>query len=154
MYSKEQASLLKREFWTSFGQFLALNPSSEGLKINWINYKTRIKHIHFRMDVIKKSTYIGIELHHPDKGIRELFYEQFLELKTYLHSILEEEWIWQQDYLIPDHSKYVSRIYLTYDGFTIMNKDHWSDIISFLKPRIIKLDEFWSDAKYSFDALK
>ena len=154
MYTKEEAASIKKEFWTAFGQYMSLHPSAEGIKVNWINYRTGIKDIIFRTDVISRQTYIGIELHHQDEGIRELFFEQFLELRTYLHSIMGEEWIWQESYTNPDNGKTISRIFADRHGFTLFNRDHWPDIISFLKPRLIKLDEFWGDAKYSFDALK
>lgn len=154
MYSKEEASQIKKKFWTTFGQYMAHNLSSEGLKVNWINYRTGLKDVYFRMDIVKKETYIGIEIHHLDEGIRELFFEQFLELKTYLHSILEEEWVWDSNYTSDHNDKTISRIYTTLSGYTLFNEDHWPNLISFLKSRMVKLDEFWSDARYSFEALK
>ncbi|QSE97564.1 DUF4268 domain-containing protein [Fulvivirga lutea] len=154
MYSKEESAVIRKKFWTALGRHLSSKPSAEGLKVNWLNYKTGVKHLFFRMDIIKKEAYIGIELHHPDEGIRELFFEQFLELKTYLHSILEEEWIWDEEYYQEDSNKYISRIFTSKKGLTIFNQEHWPELINFLAPRMRKLDEFWSDAKYSFDALK
>ncbi|MEQ8927426.1 MAG: DUF4268 domain-containing protein [Fulvivirga sp.] len=154
MYSKEESAILRKKFWTALGRHLSSKPSAEGLKVNWLNYKTGIKHLYFRMDVIKKEAYIGIELHHPDEGIRELFFEQFLELKSYLHSILEEEWIWDKEYYQEDANKIISRIFTSKTGLTIFNQDHWPELINYMAPRMRKLDEFWSDAKYSFDALK
>ena len=151
MYSKEESAAIKKNFWTTLGRYLKAVPSAEGILVNWINYRTGIKQVFFRMDVYKKTTYIGIELHHDDEGIRELFFEQFLELKTYLHSVVEEEWVWEDQYY--NGSREISRIYTSIDGYNIHNKDQWPEIISFLKPRIIKLDEFWADAKYSFDSL-
>jgi hypothetical protein len=43
MYSKDQASQLKQEFWTAFGQYMGPVLSAEGLRTNWINYKTGVK---------------------------------------------------------------------------------------------------------------
>lgn len=153
MYNREEASKLRKQFWTTFGQYLSPQLSAEGMRVNWINYKTGMKDIYFRMDAVKKDISIAIELHHPDEGIRELFYEQFLELKTYFHSVMEEEWIWNKNYTL-EAGKSISRIYQTKHGFTIFDQNQWPEIFQFLKPRIIKLDEFWSDAKYSFDALR
>src|SRR5690606_40670888 len=48
MYSKEEAKRLKERFWTNFGQFMSLVPNEEGVKVNWVNYKTGIKHLYFR----------------------------------------------------------------------------------------------------------
>ena len=154
MYSREEASKSRKHFWTTFGQYLGHQLSAEGLKVNWINYKTGLKDVYFRMDAIKKEVSIGIELHHQDEGIRELYFEQFLELQTYFHTIMDEEWIWDKHYTITDSNKTISRIYQIQHGHSIFNQAQWPEVIQFLKPRLIKLDEFWSDAQYSFDALR
>ena len=62
MYSKQQASLLRKNFWTRFGQYMRPVKNSEGGSINWLNYKTGIKHIYFRMDANTDHARIAIEL--------------------------------------------------------------------------------------------
>ena len=86
MYSRQEASQLRKEFWTAFGQYMQPILSAEGEKVNWINYKTGEKHIYFRMQVDNKKAFIGIELSHPDAGVQQLYFEQFLELKRFLIS--------------------------------------------------------------------
>jgi hypothetical protein len=153
LYSKDEASQLKQEFWTTFGQYISPQLSAEGLRVNWVNYKTGIKYVYFRMEAGKKSASIAIEIAHPDAGIQELFFEQFLELKNVLHSALNEEWEWQL-HRMDEEGKITSRIIRQLYGVSIFNRNDWPELISFFKPRIISLDEFWSDAKYAFDALK
>ncbi|MFI5162568.1 MAG: DUF4268 domain-containing protein [Sphingobacteriales bacterium] len=153
MYSKDEASQLKQAFWTTFGQYISPVLSAEGLKVNWVNYKTGIRHLFFRMEADKHSATIAIEIAHPDTGIQELFFEQFRELKNILNGYLNEDWQWELH--VPDsNGKIISRIYRQIDGISIYNKNDWPALISFFKPRIIALDEFWSDAKYAFDSLK
>lgn len=153
MYSKDEASKIRQAFWTAFGQFIAPQPSADGVKINWINYKTGIKHLHFKMEAGRKSAAIGIEITHSDAGIQELFFEQFTELKTMLQSTLGEEWIWAL-HDIDENGKIISRIYKELGNVSIYNRNDWPALISFFRPRITALDEFWSMAQYSFDALK
>jgi hypothetical protein len=153
LYSKDEASHLKQAFWTSFGQYIAPHLSAEGLKVNWVNYKTGLKHIYFKMQADKRTASIAIEMTHPDTGIQELFFEQFLELKNILHSHVDEEWEWQL-HVRDEYGKPISRIFTRINGVSVFNKNDWPALISFFKPRIIALDEFWSDAKYAFDALK
>jgi hypothetical protein len=153
MYSKEQASQIRQSFWTTFGQYISPQPSADGIKVNWVNYKTGIKYVSFRMQAESRTASIAIELTHPNAGIQELFFEQFKELKIVLNSALNEDWEWElhgQD----EYGKTVSRIYKTLQNVSVFNKADWPALISFFKPRIIALDEFWSDAKYSFEALK
>ncbi|MBT1703234.1 DUF4268 domain-containing protein [Chryseosolibacter indicus] len=152
MFKREEASRIRQEFWTTFGKYMSPILSAEGLKINWINYHTRLKDVYFRMDAGQKSASIYISLEHQDVEIQELYFEQFLEFKTMLHNILEEEWEWQLH--VPVDGKVISRIYKELPGFSVFNKEHWPDLISFFKPRIIALDNFWQDAKYSFDVLR
>jgi hypothetical protein len=153
LYSKDEASQLKQLFWTTFGQYIAPQLSAEGLRVNWVNYKTGIKHLYFRMEADKRSATIAIEINHPDAGIQELFLEQFRELRNLLQTALQEDWEWQLHY-IDSNGKTVTRIFKQIDGVSIFNKANWPALISFFKPRIIALDEFWSDAKYAFDILK
>ena len=150
MYSKDQASKLKQEFWTTFGQYLALQLSSEGNRVNWINYKTGIKHLYFRMQADQKTASIGIEMANPDSSIQELLFEQFREFKTILTSYLGEEWDWDL-HTVDEYGKTISRIYTKIENVSIFKKEDWPTLISFLKPRIIKLDEFWGDAQHSFN---
>ncbi|CAM3924871.1 protein of unknown function [Pedobacter westerhofensis] len=153
MYSKEQASKLKEAFWTTFGQYIAPHPSAEGLKINWINYKTGIRYLHFKMQADHRSASIAVELSHSDPGIQELIFEQFREFTKILSSYLHEEWEWQLHTTDENH-RTISRIYKTLEGVSIFKEEDWPAMISFFKPRIIALDDFWNDASHSFDLFR
>lgn len=153
MFSKAEASQLRQQFWTTFGQYIRPQLSADGEKVNWINYKTGLKNVYFKMEAENRKARISIEITHPDPGIQELFFEQFLELKTLLHNTLNEDWEWQLHYF-DNEGKTISRIYKELSEVSIFNRDDWPRLISFFKPRITVLDEFWSNAKYSFDALK
>lgn len=153
LYSKDQASRLKQEFWTSFGQYIAPQLSAEGLKINWINYKTGVKQLFFKMHADNKYASIGIELTHPDAGVRELLFEQFKEFRRLLEDQLQEEWEWEL-FATDEYGKNISRIYKILPGVSIFRKEDWPALISFFKPRMIALDEFWNDAQYSFEVFK
>jgi hypothetical protein len=153
MFTREEASHIREEFWTTFGRYMAPVLSAEGMKINWVNYHTRVKDVYFRMDAGSRSASIFISLEHRDPGIRELYFQQFLELKNMLHAAIGEVWDWQPQVAVGE-GKVISRIYKELGGASILNKDHWPDLISFLKPRIIALDSFWADARYSFEGLR
>ncbi len=105
------------------------------------------------MEADKRTATISIELAHPDTGIQELFFEQFAEFKNILHSYLEEEWEWELHHR-DEEGKITSRIYKQIGGNSVFNKNDWPALISFFKPRIIALDEFWNDVRDGFDALK
>ncbi len=153
MYTRAEASSIKQEFWTAFGKYMSPIPSAEGMKINWVNYHTRVKNIHFRMDADNTSATISILIQHPDLEIQELYFQQFVELKELLHASLQEEWQWQLQIPI-ESGKIMTKIFKKISGVSVYNKDEWPDLISFFKQRIIALDSFWENARYSFETLK
>ena len=152
MYTREESSLIRQEFWTVFGKYMSPIRSSEGLRVNWINYKTGTKDVYFRMDTLSESAAISISIEHNDAGIRELYFDQFIELKPMLSDALEEEWNWQADVSV--NGRMISRIVRELPNTSVLNKDQWPELISFFKMRMIALDNFWENAKYSFEALK
>jgi hypothetical protein len=153
MYSKQQTSQLRHEFWTTFGQYMSPILSAEGEKINWINYKTGEKNISFRMHADNKKATIAIELNHKDKEIQQIYFEQFLQFKDLFNQTMNEEWSWQL-HTYDEHGKFISRISKEITGLSIFKKEDWPELISFFKPHIIALDEFWSLIKYSFEMLR
>jgi hypothetical protein len=153
MYSKQEASRLRQEFWTTFGQYMNPILSTEGEKVNWINYKTGEKNISFRMHAENKNAVIAIELNHKDKEIQQLYFEQFLQFKNLFNEVINEEWEWQL-HTYDENGKFISKIFKEKTGVSVFQKQDWSDLISFFKPRIIALDEFWSSVKYAFESLR
>lgn len=150
MYSKEQASQLRQEFWTVFGQYMKPVLSADGSRINWVNYKTGVKHIYFRMQADHQSASISIDIAHPDKELQQLVFDQFGTYKTLLTNTLNDDWDWQL-HTTNDYGKAISRISKHLSPVSIYQKKDWPELISFFKPRIIALDDFWSDAKFAFD---
>jgi hypothetical protein len=150
MYSKQELSRLKQEFWTRFGQYMKPVPFASGEKMNWSNYKTGVPHIFFRMQAEREGAYIGIELSHPDQRARMHQFEQFKSIKPMLQDATGEAWSWESS-AVNEHHKTIARIYTTLPGVDICAEVDWPQIISFLKPRVIALDTFWADVKMMFE---
>ncbi|QES89718.1 DUF4268 domain-containing protein [Rhizosphaericola mali] len=153
MYSKEENFQFKKDFWTALGQYLKPIPNSEGEEINWINYKTGIRQLNFRMDLDRKNAQIAIEITRNDNSERLAIYEKFESLKTIFNETMQEDWIWQESFS-NEHKKIISIIYKKLPDVSINVKENWPTVITFFKERIIKLDEFWNDTKVAFDQFK
>lgn len=146
MYSKEESARIKTEFWTSLGQYLKPIPSTWKEKVNWLNYKTGIKDVYFRMHADRAEAAIAIELTHKDTIIREIVFEKFEQLRSMLEAETGESWNWHREWL-DDHGSCYSRIEKKLHGVNIMKREDWPTIISFFKPRMLALDRFWGDAR-------
>lgn len=150
MYSKQEVALLKKNFWTSFGQYMRPLPGASGEPVNWLNYKTGIRHLYFRLDTDTTHAAIGIELRHPDPGQRHHYYAQLERLKAILQQETGESWEWQPD-AIDEDGRAVSRIGTQLPGVNIFRKEDWPAIISFFKPRLLALDAFWDLVREGFE---
>jgi hypothetical protein len=152
MYSKAEKAKIRKEFWTTFGQYMKPVPNAEGFKTNWQNYKTGVKDIYFRMRAEREFASIGIEITHPDIELQQLFFEQFETFKKILESELGEKWKWEL-HREDEFGKTISRIQKIKSGVNVMDQNDWPTIISFLKPRIMALDAFWCNMKPAFEEM-
>lgn len=150
MYTKQEAAKQRQAFWTAFGQYMQPVLSAEGEQINWINYRTGIPHIRFSMDADQRQASIAIVFAHPDTATQQQHYRQLQALQTLFRETLQEDWIWEAG-VSDGQGKVQSRVYTILEDANINRTEDWPRIISFLKPRIITLDAFWSMTKYAFD---
>ncbi|EAZ80081.1 DUF4268 domain-containing protein [Algoriphagus machipongonensis] len=150
MYSRAETSRIRKEFWLAFGQYLKPIRSASGFRVNWPNYKTGVKDVYFRMKAERDFASVGIEICHSDVELQELFFEQFVQFKKLLEVEQEEEWSWQL-HAENEIGQTISKIEKVLPGVNVMDQKDWPDIISFLKPRIIKLDAFWDNVKPGFE---
>lgn len=141
MYSKQEVAAINQAFWLTFGRYMAPVPSASGDRVNWINYKTGVKGIRFTMSVNNKEALAQIFISGDEENrlkIRKIF------------DLLKEE---LNGFEIPEAvdsmgSYLESRLVKV----SIFNKEDWPEIISFLKSRIIKFDQFWTENKLIFDS--
>lgn len=145
MYSKEEISKTRQQFWTTWGQYMKPVPSASGEKVNWANYKTGIPNIFFRMRAENGYASAAIELTGPDTGRQEK-YKQLSQL----HHLLPGEWIWEEQ-ATDENGRAISRIYAILNDVHLMKKEDWPAMISFLKERITMLDAFWNDARFALE---
>lgn len=151
MYTKEEVSRQKQAFWTTFGRYMQPVLSAEGVAVGWLNYKTGIQGIQFKMEADHNHTSIAILLSHKDATIHAQQYERLKQLKIMLEKELDGEvWDWRENHT-DEWGKTVSMVAKELAGVNIHRKEDWPAMISFLKQRIIALDAFWSTARYGFE---
>lgn len=153
MYAHHEASQIRQAFWTAFGLYMHPVQNAKGEKVNWVNYKTGEKHLRFRMDAGNRSALIALELRHPDEDMRQIYYDQLCQLQPLLEIHVGETWTWEPVFT-DGHGHTISRVYCEQDNVSILRKEDWPALVSFLKPRLIALDAFWSEARYFFEALR
>ena len=152
MYTQQEASILRQRFWNSFGKYISPIPSSTGEKTNWINYRTGIKFINFKMDATEEGASIAIEMSHKDLAMQELYFNHFKTFKKPLEEILGEKWAWQLN-AVDENGNAIARIYAGLADVNIHNENDWPKLIPFFKNRIMALDKFWNEYRDIFEML-
>lgn len=152
MYTKEEKKAIKTEFWTSFGVYMRKYTSQYG-KVHWVNYKTKIKDLYFRLEFTEQEAYFAIDFQHKDDGIRELFYEQLTELKVVLEEAIGEPLEWTE-LCFNEFNQPISRISISLTGVNLYNKGDWQKVFLFFEKRMVGLHQFWIDFKEIFIQLQ
>ena len=158
MYTREESARLRQAFWTAFGQYMALTPGAGGEKVNWLNYKTGVRHLQFKAETERDGAAVAIVLSHPDMQEQQTYYELLLQSKKMLEAQAGEDpstnsgQVWQWQPPAPgEQGKITSRVYCRLAGVNVFNQAHWPAIISFLKPRLMALDTWWQEARWAFE---
>jgi len=153
MYGKEEAYELRKLFWTSFGKFMKRHKSADFTKVNWMNYKTGVKDLYFRLEADKRTAKICVDLQMADADIREIYYAQFKEVRGVFHDLTGIEWDWNDNY-INEYNVTLGRLSISIDKVNMYNKDNWQTIFEFYEKYLIGMDEFWIEFKDLFKQLE
>ncbi|MFY9242360.1 MAG: DUF4268 domain-containing protein [Polaribacter sp.] len=134
MFSKEEASLLRREFWTSFGK---------SFPRKWLLYNTKIKGFAFKFVADKKKALVCLDFEHPEDIANELLYDQLLSLKNLLETDYLPNVVFDDNYQL-ENGKIIRRIYVDFDGkFSIYNKNTWRDCYEFYVETMSQFELFF-----------
>lgn len=150
MYTREEASRLRKQFWTAFGQYMRPVMGANGEAVNWLNYKTGVRYIFFRMEADNSHVRVMIEIDHPDAAKRAAYLDRFQSTIQLLNRIETTDWSVIREQL-DEHGKPYNAIVSDLKGVNVFQQSDWPAIISFLKPRMIALDAYWNQVRYFFE---
>lgn len=132
MFSREQATQLRQEFWTAFGK---------SFPKKWILYNTKIKGFYFKFHFDNKKAMVFIEIE-GDKEHQNRYFEKLESLE----SILKQEY-WEDAVFSPEfyreNQKQVACVWVEKTGVSIYNKNTWQEAMQFLYDKMTKIEEFW-----------
>ena len=133
MFSKEEASQLRKLFWTSFGK---------SFPRKWLLYNTKIKGFAFKFVADRKKAMVCLDFEHPEDIANELLFDQLISLKRLLEAEIPEV-IFDDDYLL-ESGKIIRRIYVPFDKkFSIYNKNTWRDCFEFFVETMSEFELFF-----------
>lgn len=133
MFSKEEAAIIRKDFWTSYGK---------SFPRKWLLYNTKIKGFTFKFYADNKTAMVVLDIEPKSEAKRELLYEQVKALETVLKEEYLPEVIFTNNYVL-ETGKQISRIYVQLDSkFNIYDKNTWSEAFSFFNTSMEQF-ELW-----------
>ena len=153
MFTKDEEKALKAAFWGTLTTKIQKFRSVNGRRINWFKYPTGLNDIYVRTEVDQHGCRVCVDLQFKNVGIRELFYEQFLETKTVFENTLESPVKWQPHF---DHAygTTVSRVSVENTTTNLYRQEDWPEMHTFIITHLKRIDEYWNDFGELFKLLK
>lgn len=146
MLSKEERKERNTAFWDSFRKEMRSVKSSNGRKINWINYPTDVKDVYVRMEADSNGARFCIDIQPKDDGIRSILYEQMTELKKVMEDELGAATSWNEfDRVFSGRN--VSRISWENDSLNFYKNEDEEKIKTFFREKLIAFDSFYQEFK-------
>ena len=138
MFSKEESTSLRKEFWTCFGK---------SFPRKWILYNTKIKGLSFKFVANRKNAMICLDIEHSDEMVNKILFDKISSLKTILKEDYVSEVIFDDSYTL-DNNKNIRRIYINHkEKFSIYNKNTWSSCYNFYVEVMPNLNYFFLNTK-------
>ncbi|PKR80474.1 hypothetical protein CW751_08845 [Brumimicrobium salinarum] len=143
MLSKEERKLMNQVFWTRFKEQAGIFKGENGNKINWVNYPTRLKPLYIRLTVDKTCARFSIEIQDKDEGIRDIIWEQMIELKKVLETEMGTYGEWEKIQFNLSNQP-ISRISWIKEDINIYHKEDHQKAYDFLIDTLRRFDRFYN----------
>ena len=135
MFSKEEAKLIKQEFWNTF---------AKEFPKKWMLFDTKIKNFVLKFDIDNKKASVGIEISCSNADLKLIYFQKIESLK----SILEEEYvkncIFDFQFTL-ESGKKIAKIYTTLENISINNKNSWNKIFHFFNENMTAFENFFQE---------
>tara|TARA_R110002012_G_C11434126_1_gene589783 strand:- start:125 stop:553 length:429 start_codon:yes stop_codon:yes gene_type:complete len=137
MYSREEAKLVRQQFWTMFGK---------RYDRKWLLYNTKIKDVVLKFSFEDRRALVSIDIEHDETFYREYYFEKLLSLQAILKEEVSPDIILDADYVL-ESGKQISRVYVMLEGVKIQKKTQWPEVYEFFYTYMDKLELFFWEYK-------
>lgn len=121
MFNKEEATQLKKEFWTAFGK---------SFPRKWLLYDTKIKDFSLKFYADNKKAEVSIDIEIKDELFRNAYFEKLWSLENILQDQLKSE-LFKDEFYTLNNGKIISRFWVEKRGVSVYNKNSWQEIFEF-----------------------
>lgn len=132
MFSKQEAQLLRKEFWTAFGK---------SFPRKWLLYDTKIKDFSFKFHADNKKAEVSLDIEMKDELFRNAYYNKIWSLESLLEESIGD--FTKEEFYTLENGKVIARIWVEKTGVSIFNKQSWPDIFDFFVEKMDVFERFF-----------
>lgn len=133
MFSKAEAQIIKKEFWTAF---------AEAYPRKWLLYDTKIKDVTFKFYVDNKKAQVLLDIEPKENEKRKIYFEKIESLKNILLEEFLPDAVIEKEFHL-ETGKAISRVWVEQTGISLYNKATWNDIFDFFNEKMDSFERFF-----------
>ncbi len=151
MYSKDEAKLLRKEFWIVFARRCEIVPELRHKKKKWLLYDTGLSGIDLKFEVSRSEALVMIEVNSRQESRRLEIFETLQKYQKFLEEGFAEPLIWDFCF-IRESGQEVCRIYTSLPHVDFHRQNQWPDIFNFMIDNMLILENNLMELKDVLDA--
>jgi hypothetical protein len=151
MYSKDEAKILRKEFWIVFARRCEIVPELQFRKKKWILYDTGLSGVDLKFDVTRTEALVMIEINSRLESRRLEVFETLQKYRLLLEDGFNEPLTWDFCYT-RESGQEVCRIYISLPNVDFHRQNQWSDIFNFLIGNMLILENNFLEIKDALEA--
>lgn len=133
MFSKAEAQIIKKEFWTAF---------ADAYPRKWLLYDTKIKDVTFKFYVDNKKAQVFLDIEPKENEKRKIYFEKIVSLKDILLGEFLPDAVIEKEFHL-ETGKAISRVWVEQTGISLYNKATWNDIFDFFNEKMDAFERFF-----------
>jgi len=151
MYSKDEAKLLRKEFWIVFARRCEIIPELRHKKKKWVLYDTGLSGIDLKFDVTRSEALVMIEINNRQESRRLEIFETLQKYRKFLEEGFAEPLEWDICF-VRESGQEVCRIYTSLPNVDFHRQTQWPDIFNFMIDNMLRLENNLMEIKDVLEA--
>ena len=151
MYSKDEAKLLRKEFWIVFARRCEIVPELRHKKKKWVLYDTGLSGIDLKFDVSRTEALVMIEVNSRQESRRLEIFEVLQKYQKFLEEGFAEPLEWDICF-VRESGQEVCRIYTSLQNVDFHRQNQWPDIFNFMIDNMLLLENNLMEIKDVLEA--
>jgi len=151
MYSKDEAKLLRKEFWIVFARRCAIVQELRHKKKKWVLYDTGLSGIDLKLEVSRTEAMVMIEINSRQESRRLELFETLQKYQKFLEEGFAEPLEWDICF-VRESGQEVCRIYTSLPNVDFHRQNQWPDIFNFMIDNMLLLENNLMEIKDVLEA--